>query len=225
MSLILCTIPFQKSGIMIGNICWTDPVPKGLYKESYACTVYIVCNWVYSAPNCEQCTHAHQQMVCKAIYEHLYLLSFCTFCTFRIFDGKDAERGLHSALASSHILPLWGRALRRSTTFISKKFSSDSPRAGGKVQSGGETWNRTLFGSDTLQREQGSGYWSFCLCCHCCCLCFQMAFRSSRKLVHNVQVFQVELPPKLWPHPRQSLSRSIYPTLPIRGTCCNLERI
>ena len=33
MSLILCTIPFQKSGIMIGNICWTDPVPKGLYKE------------------------------------------------------------------------------------------------------------------------------------------------------------------------------------------------
>ena len=64
-----------------------------------------------------------------------------------------------------------------------------------------------------------------CLCCLCCCLCFQMAFRSSRKLVHNVQVFQVELPPKLWPHPRQSSSRSIYPTLPIRGTCCNLERI
>ena len=172
--------------------------------------------------------HMHTSRWCARQYMNICIFYlFALFAHFASLTGRmQGERGLHSALAfSSHILPLWGRALRRSTTFISKKFSSDSPRAGGKVQSGGETWNRTLFGSDTLQREQGSGYWSFCLCCLCCCFCFKMAFRSSRKLVHNVQVFQVELPPKLWPHPRQSLSRSIYPTLPIRGTCCNLERI
>jgi len=198
------------------------------------CTLYAI---GHSAPNCAQCTHAHQQMVCKAIYEHLYLLSFCTFCTFRIFDGKDAGR--EASILHSGLLVTYFASLRPSSPSqhhfhfqeVLKRFTKSSRQKSSVMWSVeklgiGHFSNRILFGSDTLQRKRLlKRLLVICLCCHCCCLCVQMAFRSSRKLVHNVQVFQVELPPKLWPHPRQSLSRSIYPTLPIRGTCCNLERI
>ena len=169
---MLLTIPSKKSGGYNWKyLCWTDPVPKGLFKELDACTLNSVCNM-----HIEYTVHMHM-LVCKQIWTFVSsivaLFAHFTSC-------KDAEASISHW--PRHILPLEGVASQilplitgllvtycdassshmasltlDSTTLIFpevlKRFTS-GVAAGRKVRPGGETLNRTLLRSDTLQQEQ-----------------------------------------------------------------------
>ena len=190
--------PSKSQGLMIENISWTDPVPKGLYKE--------LC--MYSAHCMQlgtQCTQLCTVYTCTpgGVQGNIWTFVSSIFLHFLhiLHLWQDAEASIPHW--PRHRLPLWGLtspsssstpSLSTAPLWFSQKFSSDSPAVWQQAEKFGqeEKLGTGHFSDRTLYNRNNEKDWDVTFFWFCC-LCSQMALRSSRKLVDNVQVFQVEL--------------------------------